>query len=90
MTNETKRTWAEIHLDRLAGNYHSLRALAPHSRFAGLVKANAYGHGAVAVGRKLEELGADYLLVACLDEAVQLREAGLTRPILILGYTPTA
>ncbi|MCC8099124.1 MAG: alanine racemase [Clostridiales bacterium] len=90
MTNETKRTWAEIHLDRLAGNYHALRALAPRSRFAGLVKANAYGHGAVAVGRKLEELGADYLLVACLDEAIQLREAGLTRPILILGYTPIA
>jgi len=88
MTEQTKRTWAEIHLDRLADNYHTLRSLAPNSLFAGLVKANAYGHGAVAVARKLEELGADWLLVAALDEATELREAGIRAPILILGYTP--
>lgn len=83
-----KRTWAEIHLDRLEANYHALRALAPNSKFAGLVKANAYGHGAVPVARKLEQLGADYLAVACLDEAMELREAGINAPILILGNTP--
>jgi alanine racemase len=54
----------------------------------GLVKANAYGHGAVPVAQKLEELGADYLAVACLDEAAELRAAGIKGPILILGYTP--
>jgi alanine racemase len=54
------------------------------------VKANAYGHGAAAVARRLEELGADYLLVACLSEALELREAGITAPILILGYTDPA
>ena len=88
MTKETRRTWAEIHLDRLARNYEKLRSLAPNSKFGGLVKANAYGHGAVPVAKKLEELGADYLLVACLDEAEELREAGIKAPILILGYTP--
>ena len=88
MTEQTRRTWAEIHMDRLERNYHKLRALAPESKFAGLVKANAYGHGAVPVAKKLEELGADYLLVACLDEAEELRQAGIHAPILILGYTP--
>ena len=72
MTKETRRTWAEIHLDRLAHNYRLLRERAPHSKFVGLVKANAYGHGAVPVAKKLEALGADYLAVACLDEAEQL------------------
>ena len=82
------RCWAEINLNHLAWNYHQLRALAPNSRFAGLVKANAYGHGAVAVARTLEQLGADYLAVACLSEALELREADVRAPILILGYTP--
>ena len=88
MTKETRRTWAEIHLDRLAHNYRLLRERAPHSKFVGLVKANAYGHGAVPVAKKLEALGADYLAVACLDEAEQLRDAGVKCPILVLGYTP--
>ncbi|MBQ9165878.1 MAG: alanine racemase [Oscillospiraceae bacterium] len=88
MTEQTKRTWAEIHLDRLERNYYKLRALAPNSKFAGLVKANAYGHGTVAVAKKLEELGADYLLVAALDEAQAIRKSGVKTPILILGYTP--
>ena len=53
MNDLQKRTWAEIHLGRLADNYHALRALAPESKFVGLVKANAYGHGAVPVAQKL-------------------------------------
>ena len=88
MTRETKRTWAEIHLDRLAHNYHELRKRAPECKFVGLVKANAYGHGAVPVAKELEKLGADYLAVACLDEALELREAGVSTPVIILGYTP--
>ena len=84
----TARTWAEIDLDALAHNYRLLRGLAPDSRFLGLVKANAYGHGAVPVAKKLESLGADMLAVACLDEAVELREAGVGIPILCLGQTP--
>ncbi len=82
------RTWAEINLDALAHNYHALRAMAPRNcRFLGLVKADAYGHGAVPVARTLAELGADMLAVACLSEAEELRQAGITLPILCLGNT---
>ena len=88
MTLDTMRTWAEISLRNLEHNYRALRACAPGSRFLGVVKANAYGHGAVPVAKKLEELGADYLAVACLNEALELREAGITMPIMILGTTP--
>ena len=84
----TARTWAEINLDALAHNYRLLRGLAPEARFLGVVKADAYGHGAVPVAKKLQALGADMLAVACLAEAVELREAGITLPILCLGQTP--
>lgn len=83
-----KRTWTEVDFDKLAHNYHALRGLAPAgTKYLGLVKADAYGHGAVPVAKKLEELGADYLGVACLDEAIEVREAGVKTPILILGCT---
>lgn len=88
MTRETARTWAEISLGNLEHNYRALRACAPDSRFVGVVKANGYGHGAIPIARRLAELGADYLAVACLDEAAELRNAGIGAPILILGYTP--
>lgn len=89
MQQAQMRTWAEIDLDALAHNYRALRSnLEPGCRFVGVVKANAYGHGAVPVAKKLEELGAEYLAVACLDEAVELRQAGITAPVLILGGTP--
>lgn len=88
MELEQTRTWAEIDLGALEHNYRALRACAPGSRFVGVVKANAYGHGAVPVARRLERLGADYLAVACLAEAGELRRAGITMPILILGATP--
>ena len=88
MNLEQTRTWAEINLGNLEHNYRALRACAPNSRFLGVVKANAYGHGAVPVARKLEELGADCLAVACLAEARELRDAGIQMPILILGATP--
>jgi len=90
MTRETVRTWAEVSLGNLEHNYRDLRACAPDSKFLGTVKANAYGHGAVPVARRLVELGADYLAVACLDEAAALRQAGIAAPILILGYTQPA
>lgn len=75
------RTWAEVDLNALAHNYRALRALTPEGcKFLGLVKANAYGHGAVPVAKKLEELGCDMLAVACVAEAAQLRQAGITLP----------
>jgi alanine racemase len=54
----------------------------------GVMKSNAYGHGAVPVAKRLQEAGADYFGVAFLDEALELRQSGITKPILILGYTP--
>lgn len=87
ITRDTSRTWAEISLGSLEHNYRALRACAPDSRFLGTVKANAYGHGALPIARRLVELGADYLAVACLDEGAALRRAGITAPILILGHT---
>lgn len=89
METEQKRTWREISLSNLEHNYRTLRAMLPAGcRFLGIVKANAYGNGAVRVARKLEELGCEYLAVACVDEAADLRGAGVTTPILILGSTP--
>ena len=84
-----KRTWADISLDNLEYNYRSIRAHLPQgTKFLGVMKADAYGHGAVQVARKLEQLGADYLAVSSLDEAMELRAGGITMPILILGHTP--
>ena len=87
MTRETARTWAEISLGNLEHNYRALRSCAPDSKFLATVKANGYGHGSAPVAKRLVELGADYLAVACLDEAVELRRAGIAAPILVLGYT---
>ena len=87
MTRETARTWAEISLGNLEHNYRALRSCAPDSKFLATVKANGYGHGSVPAANRLVELGADYLAVACLDEAAELRRAGIAAPILILGYT---
>lgn len=89
MDTTKMRTWAEIDLAALEHNYRALRALAPQGcRFLGLCKADAYGHGALPVAKKLQELGADMLAVACVDEAAQLRRGGITLPILCLGKTP--
>ena len=89
MDLNTKRTWAEISLENIVHNMRAVRAALPAgTRFLGVVKADAYGHGAVAVSRALEANGADYLAVSCLDEALELRRAGVGLPILILGHTP--
>lgn len=89
MESTLKRTWAEIDLDALAHNYRTLRSReGPAARFLGVVKADAYGHGAIEVSRTLQELGCEYLAVSNIDEAHELRQAGITLPILQLGVTP--
>lgn len=89
MKSTLRRTWAEVDLDALAHNYNTLKERIGKSvKFLGVVKADAYGHGSVQVSRLLEELGADYLAVSSIDEAVELRHNGITMPILILGHTP--
>ena len=89
MKSTLKRTWAEINLDNLAFNYKKIREyIGKDVKFLGVVKADAYGHGAVQVSRHLQDLGADYLAVSSIDEAMELRFNGITMPILILGHTP--
>lgn len=84
-----KRTWAEVSLDALQHNYQVLTKDLPEGcRFLGVVKADAYGHGAVPVARELQKLGAGYLAVSNYEEALQLHRGDVTLPILILGYTP--
>ncbi len=86
METEKTRLWAEIDLAELEHNFREItRRLPEGCRFLGVVKADAYGHGAVQVAGLLEKLGAGYLAVACYDEAIQLRQAGIQMPILILG-----
>jgi len=89
MNDLQKRTWAEISLNNIRHNYEAIRACLPAGcRFLGVVKADAYGHGALPVAKLLQEAGADYLAVSCLDEALELRQGGIRMPILILGHTP--
>ena len=89
MESTLRRTWAEIDLDALGHNYRALRAqMGPASGFLGVVKADSYGHGAVQISRELEALGAAYLAISSIDEAQELRRAGIRLPILQLGLTP--
>lgn len=89
MERQTKRTWAEISLSNLEHNVNNMRARLPAGcSYLGVVKANAYGHGAVPVARRLQEIGVRHLAVASFDEAAELREAGITAEILILGPSP--
>ena len=74
---------ARLDLDALRHNIGHARALAPRSKVMAVVKANAYGHGAVTIAKTLEPL-ADALAVACIEEAMELRAAGITAPILLL------
>lgn len=78
--------WAEINLDAIAHNVQVAKAnLKPSTKLCAVVKADAYGHGAVRVAQEAARNGADFLAVALLQEAVKLREAGIDLPILILG-----
>ena len=85
-----KSAWLEIDLDALISNIHVLRGLLPQgTRIEPVVKADAYGHGAVAVSRALVADGIASLVVATYDEALELREAGIAVPILILFPIPS-
>ena len=85
-----KRFWAEIDMDAVAENYRILRgALSADTKLCCVVKANAYGHGALPLAMLYEKLGADFFAVSNIEEAMQLRRGGIGGKILILGYTPT-
>ena len=86
----TSRSWAEINLDNLKYNFLQIKdyvhQAAPSAKLLGVVKADAYGHGAVAAAHTLQRAGVDYFAVATAAEGVELRQAGCTLPILVLGY----
>ena len=85
---DTPLIWAEVDLDAIAHNVRALRRITnPDARLMAVVKADAYGHGALEVARRALENGADALGVARLNEGIELRNAGFDAPILIFGYT---
>ena len=84
-----KRTWAEIDLDAIAKNYDVCRSMLRDGvKMMGVIKADGYGHGALAYARIFSEKGCEWFAVSNIEEALQIREGGVDTPILILGYTP--
>lgn len=82
------RIEASVDLGRIEHNFFEIRRFTNGAAMICVIKADAYGHGAVKLGLLYEKLGAEMLAVACLDEALELRRGGITLPILILGATP--
>ena len=86
MESRWMRTWIDIDLDKLLANYRTACALTD-SRVTCVIKANAYGHGAVRVAQCLEEAGCDSFAVSCAREGLELRQAGIESDILVMGVT---
>lgn len=84
-TDELRPTHLEIDLERLHHNYQTIAAHVAPARVMPVLKANAYGHGLVPVAQKLERVGAPYVAVAYLEEAMRLRQEGVRVPVLVLG-----
>lgn len=83
------RTWAEIDLDALRHNLKEIRKqIKDTTRILAVIKADAYGHGAVGIVKELIQCGVADFAVASVNEAVQLRQADVDGNLLILGYTP--
>ncbi|GAE00718.1 alanine racemase [Clostridium botulinum B str. Osaka05] len=88
MFEHSRPAWIEINLDNLIHNMKEIRRVAKSKEIISVVKADAYGHGASEIASILLENGANRLAVAVLSEALELRNSGITAPIIILGYTP--
>ena len=86
--NILNRTEAAIDLTIVEHNFREISRFANGAKMICVIKADAYGHGAIPIGKLYQKLGADILAVACLDEALELRRNGITSPIMILGATP--
>lgn len=82
---QLRPTAVEVDLNQLAENYHAIASAVAPAGVMAVVKANAYGHGLVPVGRTLAQIGAAYLAVAFVEEAIALRQAGVQTPILVFG-----
>lgn len=88
MLNHTdvKKTRAVIDLEAIAANYRHTADLCRPAEVAAVVKADAYGHGALAVAKKLESVGCKLFTVSNIDEALELRTGGINGMILVLGF----
>ncbi len=87
MQNLQRRTWAEVDLDCIRHNFFEIKKHTD-AKICCVIKADAYGHGAVELAKEYENAGAYYFAVSNLDEALQLRNAKITTPILVFGYVP--
>src|SRR5882724_9458622 len=86
ITSGRRPTWTEIDLESLAANFHIVQdRVGPDVNVMAVVKANAYGHGAVECARRLEAEGADWFGVALPEEGIELRNARIAKPILCLA-----
>lgn len=84
-----RRTWAQINLDAIDNNIQQIRSvMMPGAKLCAVVKADCYGHGYAFTAQEMSSAGADWFAVSNLAEALQLRRVGITKPVLILGYTP--
>ncbi len=89
MVDFLRRTWAQVDIDAIKHNFKEIRkTVGDQTEIMCVIKADGYGHGAVFLGQYYEKLGADRFAVSNIEEAMQLRENGITKPILILGFTP--
>ena len=89
MNTYLRRTWAEVDADAVKHNFKAIRqAVDENADIMCVIKADGYGHGAVFLAEQYEKLGAARFAVSNIEEAMQLRENGITLPLLILGFTP--
>ncbi|WP_040213307.1 alanine racemase [Clostridium polynesiense] len=88
MFKSIRPVWAEINLDNLAHNMREIKRVTKTKEIMAIIKADAYGHGAIDVAPVLLENGATSFGVAVITEALELRKSGIKAPIMILGYTP--
>ena len=89
MVDYLKRTWRVVDLDAIEHNFQVIRDSLPEDcKMMAVVKADAYGHGDIAVARTCGKLGVDWFAVSNIEEAISLRRQGIGHPILVLGFTP--
>lgn len=85
----TRRLWAEVNMDSIKHNFEQIKGkIGEKTKLCCVIKADGYGHGAVELAKLYRTLGADFFAVSNLDEALELRNAKIFEPIVILGYTP--
>lgn len=89
MLKDKSRSWVEVDLDIVRANTRLIQEhIGSQTKIMGVVKANAYGHGDVKIAQTLQAMGIDFFAVSSIDEAIILRQSGIDKSILILGYTP--